>query len=388
MYHLQWAFTPTAALSRIAAPGTSRFKSVEQFWTRCHPLTAKRCQSCVPQRRPPLPLNQFQGRQSAQNTMRKDIWHQFGLTRSAFLAPRLPPLKILRSFHQSASNPTLYATQSSIRHCLKHRKPHLRTQAIAYNPTAILLQPLDPSCHYQSVRRGFATSLPILIVYLLLYLLNFVPRESKLGQQYYSTVARFWNYHRREGFGNVASLGAYVTSQFTHSGLLRLVIDSLVLIGVASTLGSAFNRRTFFAVYVFGGFLAAAADCAWARITSPCRSLTQVQLDQVLTSARLINEAQDKATQIAVLQLSTMRGFVELLTNTGEFPRKSEELKKQRKVIEAHYPQVRDWDKWTRPNFAASGSLVCLCMPPARRGVCSVLFRETRLYLDTDVPNI
>lgn len=191
---------PTADLSRVAAPKISRFKSVEQSWNIFRPVIVKRCLSCVPQRRPPLYLNQFQGR-SAHHIVRisTTICPQLGLARSAFLPSGISPLKTLRSFHESASNPTLYATQSSIKQCFKHKKPYLRTQATAHDPIAILLQPLDSSCHYQSVRRGFATSLPILIIYLLLYLLNFVPWESKLGHQYYGTFARFWIYQRREG---------------------------------------------------------------------------------------------------------------------------------------------------------------------------------------------
>ncbi|KAF6235977.1 hypothetical protein HO173_005605 [Letharia columbiana] len=61
-------------------------------------------------------------------------------------------------------------------------------------------------------------------------------------------------------------------SQFIHDGLIRLVIDSLILIGVASILGSVFNRR----------------------------------------------------------------------------------------VEETYCPQVKDWDRWSKQNWAASGSLVCL----------------------------
>lgn len=233
------------------------------------------------------------------------------------------------------------------------------------DPTAIFLQPLGPSCRRQSVRRGFAISLPILIIYLLLYLLNFVSWNSKLGQQYKNTVVRFWSYQRHEGFQNVASLGTYVTSQFTHNGLIHLVIDSLVLIGVASILGSVFNRRMFFAVYVCGGFLAAAADCAWARLTNPSRNLTQAQINQVSTSASLINEALAKKAEIITSsQIFTYRGFVELLTNPTEHERKHsgeiEELRKQNKVIETNYPLVRDWHRWIKPYSAASGSLVCL----------------------------
>lgn len=270
---------PTAALSRLTTPETSAFKSVEQFWKICRPVTAKHYLSCVLQRRPPFPSNQSQC-QSVHNTTRKE-YHRFGLAQSALLPLRISPPKILRSFYKPAS------TQSSSRPCLIHKTSNLRCHVTAYNPIAILLQPLDSSSRRQSVRRGFAISLPILIVYLLFYLLHFVPWESKLGRKYKCTVDRFWSYHRREGFQNVASLGTYITSQFTHNGLIPLVIDSLALIGVASILGSVLDRRTFSAAYILGGFLAAAADCAWAWVTNPCRSLTPAQLDQVLTSVRM-----------------------------------------------------------------------------------------------------
>ena len=241
---------PTAALSRLATPGIFRFNSVEQFGSICPLVIAKRCLSCVPQRRPPFPSNQCQD-QSAHITTRKGTHHQFHSAQSAFSPPRLSPLRVLRSHYPSASSPTCSATQSSIRSCLTHQHLHVRSQATVHNPIAILLQPLDPSCHRQSVRRGFAICLPILIIYLLLYTVNFVPQESKLGQQYKNIVGRFWSYQRYEGFQNVASLGTYVTSQFTHCCLTRLVLDSLVLIGVGSILSSVFNRRTFFAVCTY-----------------------------------------------------------------------------------------------------------------------------------------
>lgn len=214
------------------------------------------------------------------------------------------------------------------------------------------------------MRRGFAISLPILLIYLLLYMLNFVSRDSKLGQQYKNIVVRFWSYQRHEGFQNVASLGTYVTSQFTHNGLTHLVIDSLLLTGVASILGSVFDRRTFFIVYVCGGFLAAAADCAWARFTNPTRNFTQAQIVQVNTSVSLVNAALAKKAEIITSQTSTYRDFAEFLTNLAERDRKYsgeiEEYKKQTKVIETNYPLVRDWHRWTKPYSAASGSLVCL----------------------------
>lgn len=109
------------------------------------------------------------------------------------------------------------------------------------------------------------------------------------GQQYKSTVARFWSYQRNEDIQNVTSLDIYVTPQITHNGLIRLVINSLVLIGVAIVLDSVFNRCTFSDVYYLRGFLSAAADCARAKITNPCRCLTQAQFDQVFVSARLID---------------------------------------------------------------------------------------------------
>ena len=379
---------PIAALSRIATPEISGFKSLEQSWNIFRPVIVKRCLSCVPQPRSPLSVNQFQGR-SAHHIKRTGVCPQLGLARSAFLPSRLSPLKILRFSHESAFNPTLYATKSSIRQHLKHKMSNLRTRATAHDPIAILLQPLDSSCHYQSVKRGFAISLPILIIYLLIYLLNIVPWESKLGQQYRGTVTRFWAYRRQEGFDNIANLCTYVTSQFTHGGLIPLVLDSLVLIGVASILGLVFNRRTFFAVYVLGGFLAAAADCTWARITNPCRCITQAELDQNLTFARLINEAlHKKAEIIASSQLFTMRGFVRLLTNTGELSWTAEELDKQNKVIKTYYPQTRDWDRWIMQNYAASGSLACLCMPTPAWESASFLFHAIRHYSDADVRNI
>lgn len=196
------------------------------------------------------------------------------------------------------------------------------------------------------MRRAFALSLPILIIYLLLYLLNYVPQDSRLGRYHMSTVARFWTYRRHERFQNVASLVPYVTSKFTHNRLIRLVADSLVLDGVANILCPFLNRRIFFAVYVLGGFLAAAADCAWAQITNPCRSLTQAQLKQIHTAYRLIHTASAK--------------MIDSFPNV-------EEVLRQYQVFEEYYPYIRDWAMWSRPNWAASGSLICLRMQPICR---------------------
>ena len=348
----------TAALSRLATPEIFGFESVETSWNVCRPLTAKRHLSYVPHQRPPLPSNHCQA-QSVNDIPRKGICYRIGLAQTVLLLPRSSPLILLRSFYNSA------ATEVSIRRCLIHKNPHLRFYATVSDPIAIFLQPLGSSCRRQSVRRGFAISLPILIIYLAFYLLNFVTWDSKSGQKYKNTIVRFWSYQRHEGFQSVASLGTYVTSQFTHNGIIHLVIDSLVLIGVASILGSVFNRRTFFAVYVCGGFLAAAADCAWARFTNPSRNLTQAQIDQVKTSVSLINQANAKKAEIITSsQTFTYRDFVEFLTNPTEHERKHsaeiEELRKQIKVIETNYPLVRDWHRWTKPYSAASGSLVCL----------------------------
>ena len=195
------------------------------------------------------------------------------------------------------------------------------------------------------MRRGFALSLPIIIIYLLLYLLNFVPQDSKIGRHYMSTVARFWTYRRHESFQNVANLVPYVTSQFTHNRFIRLMANSVVLVGVASILCPFFNRRMFFAVYVLGGFLAAAADCAWAQITNPCRSLTLYRMNQIRTACRLMDAALPK--------------IVDSLPDM-------EESIRHLQVIVKYYPSVRDCLCWCRPNWAASGSLVCLRMQPTR----------------------
>ncbi|CAF9939138.1 MAG: hypothetical protein ALECFALPRED_007990 [Alectoria fallacina] len=139
----------------------------------------------------------------------------------------------------------------------------------------------------------------------------------------------------------------------------------MVLIGVGSILSSVFNRRTFFAVYLLRGFLAAAADCAWARVTNPSRGLTQAQIDQVFASAPLYNEALVEMAKLrASSQILTMRGIIELFSNPGDFSSKYsrdiEEAKRQSQVINTYHPQLRAWIRWTNRNWASSGSLVCL----------------------------
>ncbi len=163
-------------------------------------------------------------------------------------------------------------------------------------------------------------------------------------------------------------------SQFTHNNLRSLAVDSLVLIGVASILGSIFSRGTFFVVYVLGGFLAVVADCAWTRVTNPCRSFTQAQFRQAQTWFHLVEDAIDKRTKL-LLTMYTRKGFDEILTNTGDWANfKAKELKEQKRLFEKYYPLTKDYDKWARENCAARGSLVCLCMRPTRQGVYSGFF--------------
>lgn len=232
----------------------------------------------------------------------------------------------------------------------------------AHDLSAFFAQPLDRSCRDQSLRRGFALSLPILIIYLSLNLLNFVPGESKLGKQYKGTVTRFWSYRREEGFRDYASLCTYVTSQFTHTGVVRLMVDSVVLVGVASLLSSTFNRRTFFGVYVLGGFLAAALDCAWARMINPSRSLTPAEQYEVSKYARLALEAHVKLTELVVAAI-VKDGFKAIGSMLGMEKYQgetTEQITKQAELFVKYVQHIRNHDIWTRANWAASGSLVCL----------------------------
>ena len=220
------------------------------------------------------------------------------------------------------------------------------------------LQPLDPSCRRQSIRRGLIISLPILIIYLLLYLLRYVLIGTEIGRHHLNTVARFWHYTRRDGFQNVASLCTLVTAQFTHGNLEGLARDSLVLVGIASISGSVFNRRTFFAVYILGGFLAAAADCAWARATNLCQS--PIQPNDVLTSVRIINEAIE---------------FIRSWTNLEDA---------NEKIAKDHvrkYLIARDWLRWNELNPASSGSLLCLSMLPTHKAFPSMQTELTQMLM-------
>ena len=355
-YTISNVLFPPAAYSPFTTPGISKFASVEQSWHIRRSLTAKQYLSCLPLQRLPSLLDRSQDL-SAQNTTRKGIYHRVGPFQSTLSTSRLASLRTLPFFS------SLAFTQSSFGSCLKHNIPCWRSHATAHDPAAVFLQPLDPLCRRQSIGRGIAISLPILLIYLLLFLLNFVSQQSKLGREYTSIVTRFCTYRRHEGLQNVVSL---VISQFTHSSSIRLAIDSLVLIGVASLLGSVFNRRTFFVVYVLGGFLAAAADCAWARFTNPCRNPTQAQIDQINTSVCLINEAGTKLARLSpVLQISTMKDLVKYRTDLGRLVN-SKEFSEQVDIFKKHVPLVRDWVRWSRPNWAASGSLVCLRMPSTR----------------------
>ena len=345
---------PGAAVTRRATPDI------------CRSVTADQHLSSLPlQRRFSLLSNQYQHlspRQFSRNTMCH--W----LNPSQLLQSRLMSPRLLPSFSNSAF------TKSSIRVCLMLKPISWRSHATSHEPHTFFIQPLDPSCRSQSIRRGFIISLPILIIYLLLYLLGFVLHRTELGRQHLDTVARFWKYTRQEDLQNVAGLCTFVTSQFTHRGLAPLVMDSLVLVGIASVLGSVFNRRTFFAVYVLGGFLAAAADCAWARVTNPCRSLTQAQHDEILTTVRVIDEAAAKFSELrSSLQLFTWKAFVKFWTNPREFFEKlakdpvHKESKRQLEIINEQYPIVRDWVRWNERNWASSGSLICLSMLPTHK---------------------
>ena len=274
----------------------------------CHSVTVNQHLACLPLQRSPLLLNQYQDfspRKLLQNTM----CHWSSPSQSLLLSSRLTPPKLLPSFSDWAF------TKSSIRVCNMPKPISGRSHTTASEPYSMFLQPLGPSCRRQSIKKGFIISLPILMIYLLVSVLP----DTELGRHHLDTVARFWAYKRHDGLQNVASLCTFVTSQFTHHSLASLVMDSLVLVGIASILGSVFSRRTFFAVYVLGGFLAAAADCAWAQATNPCQSLTQAQHDQILTSVRIINDATAKLTEL----LSSWKGFVEglvrLIRRTEKF---------------------------------------------------------------------
>ena len=339
----------------------------------CRSVTGKQYISYVPLQHFRLLSNQFQ----SQSTTRRGISHWPSTSQSLLLPSRLAPLGTLPSFSNSAF------TQSSIR-LLVQKSLVRRSHATANDPNSISVQPLDPSYRRQSIRRGFIISLPILAIYLLLYLLNIRQQQSELSRQHMNTGARFWSYRRQESFQNVASLCTYVTSQFTHDRLIALVIDSLALVGIASIVGSVFNRRTFFAVYVIGGFLAAGADCAWARATNPCRSITVAQIRQNNTLTRLINEANAKRTSLKS-QVFSMEGLFELLTNLESFVGKLEEIIKHEEFIQKNSPSVRDWWKWTGENRAARGSLVCLSMPSIPQAFTLLFFCKKPVHSDANI---
>lgn len=346
---------PGAAVTRRVTPEIYRL------------VTANQHLSCLPLQRSPLLLDQYQDfnpRKSLPNAM----YHWSSPSQSLLLPSRLTSPRLLPSFSNSVF------TKSSIRVCFMPRPFSRRTHATVHEPYTTFLQPLDPSCRRQSIRRGFIISLPILIIYLLLYLLyllGLVLHRNDLGRYYLDTVGRFWTYQRQQGLRNAVSLCTFVTSQFTHIGLTSLVTDSLVLVGIASVLGSVFNRRTFFAVYVLGGFLAAAADCAWANATNPCRSLTQARHAEILTSIRIRNEAVAKFIELrSSWQMYTWKGFFECFTNPKDCIEKlrkdpvQKELGRQQEIILKHSPILRDFVRWTGLNWAASGSLICLSMLP------------------------
>ena len=338
----------------------------------CRSLVAKQYLSCLPLQRFPLLLNQYQDlspRQYSRNIM----CHWFSPSQSLLLPSRLTPPRLLPSISNSAF------TKSSIPVCLMPKSISWRSHATAHEPYKMLSQPLDPSCRRQSIRRGFIISLPILIIYLLLYLLGLVLYRTDIGRHHRDTVARFWIYKRQEGLQNVTSLCTFVTSQFTHRSLAPLVMDSLIVVGIASVLGSVFNRRTFFAVYVFGGFLAVAADCAWARATNPCQSLTQAQHDEMLTSARIIDEANAKLIELrSSSEIYTWKGFVECLTNLEDCNKKlaKDPMLEEGRRIRKEFPIVRDWIRWNELNWASSGSLICLSMLPTHEAFPSIEFTQ------------
>ena len=303
--------------------------------------------------------------------------HWSSPSQSLLLPSRLTPPRLLPSFSNSAF------IKSSIRVSVIPRPTSRRCHA--HEAYTMFVQPLDPSCRRQSIRRGFVISLPILIIYLLVYLLFLLLPRFELDQHYLDTVTRFLIYTRQEGLQNVVSLCTFVTSQFTHTRLAPLVMDSLVLVGIASVLGSVFNRRTFFAVYVLGGFLAAAADCAWAGATNPCRSLTQAQYDEILTSARMRDEAVAKFNELR--PSNTWKDLFECFTNLKDCVKKLEkdpvrkERKRQLDIIHKHSSIIKDWIRWTGLNCATSGSLICLSMLPIHKASPSTQIGLARMLM-------
>ena len=336
----------------------------------CRSVTGKQYRSYIPLQNIPLQSNHFQ----CQSVTRRGIYRWSST--SQLLPSRLAPLRALPSFPNSAF------TQSSIR--ISVQKPLFqRSHATTYDPETIFLQPLDPSYRRQSIRRGFTISLPILAIYLFVYLLSLRQPESKLGKQQMNTGARFWSYRKRDGFLNVTSLCTFITSQFTHDRLIPLVIDSLALVLIASSLGSVLNCRTFCTVYVIGGFFAAVADCAWAQATNPCRSLTVAQIRQNNISCRLINEAKVKVTTLEITfasQLFSKKGLIELWTDPRNFVEKNKEITKHADFVSEHYTSsIRDYCKWVGESQATWGSLVCLSMAPTPGHLLSHSFKTTGL---------
>ena len=103
--------------------------------------------------------------------------------------------------------------------------------------------------------RGLRLSLPILALYLLFYLVLLIPEDSSWRQRALSVAVQYGTYRKHECFQRLNSPITYLTSQFFHDNPKTLIVDSIALIGIATVLGPSIGAKTFFILYLLGGFI-------------------------------------------------------------------------------------------------------------------------------------
>ena len=192
--------------------------------------------------------------------------------------------------------------------------------------------------------RGLRLSLPILALYLLFYLVLLIPEDSSWRQRALSVAVQYGTYRKHECFQRLNSPITYLTSQFFHDNPKTLIVDSIALIGIATVLGPSIGAKTFFILYLLGGFIGANVDCPWKWVGNPLRRLSGLEYDEKIREGQqLVLEKQSKQKESRSKRLwdifqKLLDDFKERREHPEIFRKKGE---KQAKLINEESTRIR-----------------------------------------------
>ena len=239
----------------------------------------------------------------------------------------------------------------------------LNRQITPPGTSLVLAQSFESSVLWQNLKRALWLSAPIIAIYFLAYLISSIPANYRLSRISTGIVDRFWNYKRCEWLQTGYSPITWITSQFAHDSPTLLAFDILALISVAIVLGPFVDGRTFFVIYLLGGFISANLDCAWTWATNPCRGASAEGYKQrVIEVNQFIAEIKAGKSYRKSWSEILSRKFDKKVVETPDQRKKRREEAKEH--VQGHlskHRRFRDFRHWCQPNFGANGSLTCLC---------------------------